>query len=60
MKTTLEEAECLSALIDQCVKILKESNERSEQIYAEIDRDKAERQRIIREFEKMLGTKEAE
>jgi hypothetical protein len=32
MELTPAEAASLSALIDQCLKILKESNERSEQI----------------------------
>ncbi len=55
MELTPAEAASLSALIDQCLKILKESNERSEQIYAEITRSRAERQSVIRQVMEMLN-----
>jgi hypothetical protein len=46
MELTPAEVEALSALIDQCLKIIKESNERSELVYAEIAQSRAETQRI--------------
>jgi hypothetical protein len=55
MELTPAEAASLNALIDQCLKILKESNERSEQIYAEIARSRAERQSVIRQVMEMLN-----
>ncbi|MGH9850544.1 MAG: hypothetical protein ACREBD_11955 [Blastocatellia bacterium] len=55
MELTPAEAASLSALIDQCLKILKESNERSEQIYAEIAQSRAERQSVIRQVMEMLN-----
>jgi tRNA(Phe) wybutosine-synthesizing methylase Tyw3 len=54
MEMTPAEQASLSALIDQCLKVLKESNERSERLYAEIERDRAERQKLIQQFEEML------
>lgn len=55
MEMTSAEQASLSALIDQCLKILKESNERSEQVYAEIARSRAERQSVIRQVMEMLN-----
>jgi hypothetical protein len=44
----------LSALIDQRLKVLGESNERSERIYDEMEKDRAQRQALIQQVKEML------
>ncbi|MGH9768689.1 MAG: hypothetical protein ACREAB_14765 [Blastocatellia bacterium] len=58
MELTPAEVASLSALIDECLKILKESNESSEQRYAEIAQLKEETQPIINQVRKMLNVEE--
>jgi hypothetical protein len=58
LELTPAEAVALSALIDQCLKILKESNERSERVYAELAQSRAETQLIIQEVKRMLKMEE--
>lgn len=58
MELTPAEAAALSALIDQCLKIIKESNERSERVYEEIEQSRAETQRIRQEVKRMLNLEE--
>jgi len=58
MELTPSEAASLSALIDQCLKILKESNERSIERYAEMSRLQAEIQAIKTEVRRMLNVEE--
>ncbi len=58
LELTPAEAAALSALIDQCLKIIKESNERSERVYEEIDRIRAETKRISQEVKRMLNMDE--
>lgn len=58
MELTPAEAANLSALIDQCLKVLKESNERSVERYAEMSRLQAEIQAIKTEVRRMLNVEE--
>ncbi len=56
---TPDDAGKISALIDQCLKVIKESNERSVKIYAEIERDRSEREKIIQEVRRMLNVEKS-
>ncbi len=58
MELTPDEVKSLSALIDQCLKVLKESNERSIERYAEMARLQAEIQAIKTEVRRMLNVEE--
>ncbi len=58
MELTPAEAASLSALIDQCLKVLKESNERSIERYAEMARLQAEIEAIKAEVRRVLNVEE--
>ncbi len=51
---TPDDAGKISALIDQCIKVIKESNERSVERYAEIAQLQDETKRIIADVRRML------
>lgn len=55
LEMTKDEAAQLNAAMEHCLKVLKESNERSEQTHAEIDRLQIENQAAIKQLEVMLN-----
>lgn len=52
---TKNEAAQVKAIVEQCLKTIQESNERSVQTYAEIDRLSAETRIILSQVGKMLN-----
>lgn len=55
LEMTKDEAAQLSAVMEQCLNVLKETNERSEQTHAEIDRLQAENWAALNQLEAMLN-----
>ena len=52
---TKDEATQLSAVLEQLNKVLDESNARSEQVHAEIDRRQAKNRAALKQLEVMLN-----
>ncbi len=55
LEISKDEAAQLSDVLEQCVTVLRESNERGERIYTEIERLSAETRALLKQSAEMLN-----